>query len=729
MPTLPNIEDLGQRPIPQSNRQIATVRNAGAVGEAVAGVGREGAQAAVALSEIDQRRQASQAGVDFATMTGEIQQQVDEQRANAGPGGGGHLETVRAYTEQRTQHFIAGIRDRHVREQFETNVAQLRARTYASEDQWEISQRRDLAQSNYEESGRLLYNHLQTHPDASTLQNYIDASASSLTGADGVSADLADKLIRERRANLAQAYVRGLTEQNPAAAKEVMGSGALNQWLGTDDAHSLTGSADAAVRTQEADARRVAATAATAARAQIDVFQHRLTSHDPTITDEEIARYGQIARAAGLSVDEYDLAKAQVMHRADQEFRNAGPAEISNEIHQLDTRIAQGGTHASPDDVVRRDHLHTLLTQRTQQVQNDPLGAYAATGGVVAPLNPNDPASVRARVAASQAARARFGFGSVLTPQETALMHEQATNGGPAGRLQAVQTLGAIASYDQQAALDAAREVAPGDASFRHALRLGGYVRQQVIAGADARHLLPGRMTDPDGNPSSFDALSQQWFVAHGAPSLAASQPEFINDVLEGARNIYAERARRQGRSAAAEFNPTEMSISVSLALGQTPRGGGLASWTLGPRAADGNPQGFLLPTGMPQREFEERMANLPMARTGGHWPRGAVNGTPVLASGQPISTDDIRSQFVPVAIRDGVYQFHRGNQALTSSNGGPFELDIRLIPPLAHRRIAVITHGPPQVHNRPALPEMHSSGSPDPTLSPAQYRALHPGR
>lgn len=39
MPRLPDLNDLGARPIPVSNRAIATVRNAGAVGEAVAGIG------------------------------------------------------------------------------------------------------------------------------------------------------------------------------------------------------------------------------------------------------------------------------------------------------------------------------------------------------------------------------------------------------------------------------------------------------------------------------------------------------------------------------------------------------------------------------------------------------------------------------------------------------------------------------------------------------------------
>lgn len=732
MPTLPNVEDLGTRPIPQSRREIATVRNAGAVGEAVAGVGRAGAQAAVALDEIDQRRQASQAGVDFATMSGEIQQQADEARANAAPGAGGHLETIRAFTEARTQQFLGSIRDRRVREQFETNVAQLRARTYAGEDQWEIGQRRDLAQTNYQEAGRLMENQLRTHPDASTLQNFIDTSRSSITGADGVSADLAEKLSRERNGRLAQAYLQGQKEQNPAAAREILRNGTLNQWLPSEAAESLTNSVDAEIRSREADARRVAATAAAAARASIDGFQRRLTSGDPTITEDEIAHFGQVAHDANLSADEFDLAKARVMFRADQEFRTAGPIEIANEIHRLDTRIAQGGTHASPDDVVRRDHLQTRLTQRTQQVQNDPLGAYAATGGVVAPLNPADPASIRARVAAAQAARARFGFGSVLTQQETALMHEQVASGGPSGRLQAVQTLAAIGNYDQQAALNAASDVAPNDPAFRHALRVPPYARELVIRGADARHLLPPQMTDANGERVNFDTATQSWFVAHVAPSLITSQPEFQRDVLESARNIYAELRRQSstGGAGADQFSEANFASAINLALGRTSHGGGLAAWTQGPRSADGNPNGFLLPTNMRQAEFEQRMANLPVARTGGRWPPNSTNGTPSDGHGGVLSADVLRSQFVPVAISDGVYQFHRGNVRVSLPNGQPFELNIRNLPPfrpaVAPRAAAAATTAPRMM---PALPATRGSGSPDPTLSPAQYRALHGGR
>jgi len=703
---LPTIEDLGPRPTPVSRRQVATVRNAGAPGEAVAGTGRAGQQAAIQLAELDQRRQAAQAGVEFARLAGEIEQDANQRRSNPAPGGSGHLTGVRGYVEQRTGEFLSSIRDRRVRESFSTNVEQLRARVFASEDVWEIGQRRELAVANVEETGRLLRNQLQTRPDPAALQNYLDVTRSTIMVTEGIPADLAERLVREQQAGLVKSYLGGLIEQNPSAAREIISSGALNQWIDPDDAARLLDNSDSEIRVREADARRELAATQSAARAEIDLFQRRLRDGDPTITEEELEAMQQRAAASQLPLDVYDIAKARVQHRVNREYRNATALEISTAIRALDARIAQGGEDASPDDVVARDHLQSILTRRQQAEEGDALGEHARRGGDVAPVNLAEPASIRERLTASYAAQREIGRFQFFTPQEVSRYQELIASGAQ-GRMQAINNVAAIGQLDPQAAIRAAREIAPEDATFQHAIRMPANVRGLIVRGMESRALLPQQLERDDGTLAGFNSISHAWFTAHIGPSLTRLQPDFVAGVLESARAIYAERLRASGQSTRPDFSSPDFAAAVSTALGGSGSGGGMGRWTWGPRAADGEYPGMVLPAGMSQDEFHRRMANLPIARTGGRWPSGAINGIPASADGSVVSTDEIRGQFVPMAVSDGVYEFHWSGRVLMTREGRPFRLNIRRIEPFrAPPQQRQQQQRRPTTQARPALPQ-----------------------
>ena len=78
MPTLPDIQDFGQRPIPQSNRQVATVRNAGAVGEAVASLGEKVSAVVTHLEEVHDEDNVRRLDVEHAAAARKIRQTARE---------------------------------------------------------------------------------------------------------------------------------------------------------------------------------------------------------------------------------------------------------------------------------------------------------------------------------------------------------------------------------------------------------------------------------------------------------------------------------------------------------------------------------------------------------------------------------------------------------------------------------------------------------------------------
>lgn len=84
MARLPDIEDLGARPVPESRRQIATVRNAGAVGGALAEVGRTGSAVIERLEQINDEDDVRRLDIEHAQRAREIRQRAQQARgANA----------------------------------------------------------------------------------------------------------------------------------------------------------------------------------------------------------------------------------------------------------------------------------------------------------------------------------------------------------------------------------------------------------------------------------------------------------------------------------------------------------------------------------------------------------------------------------------------------------------------------------------------------------------------
>lgn len=671
-------------------------------------------EAEVRVIEAEEQRQVDrmQLTTGWLGVQDNLNRRVTGLRENAATEAAGHLDQVGSAFDEETQSFMEGIADPVLRREFEQRAAAVRTTTLDRERSYASEARQRALADNTEVAITTATNQLQTDPTPERLESARTELYQTLDTMSDMPEALRTEMRRKVDQSTALGYLSGLGADNPAAALQTIESGLFDNVLSAEQRRRLQDQFGT-------DVRRRQNQALAQARTQIDLLQRRLRDHDPTLTDEDLQRAQELATAAGLATEQYDVAKARIELQVDQQYRTATGLEISGAIRELDTRIAQGGQNASPEDVVRRDRLQSLQASRQRQDQNDPLSSFTQRGGALAPVNFSDPTSVRSRVEAARTAERQTGYFSFFTPQEAALA-QQRVNSGAAGRMQVANEIAAIGAFDPLAAVRTAQQVAPNDGAFRQAVRLPIGTRALVIRGTEARATIPPRVTMPDGSQSSFNTATQSWFAANVVPLLSRSDPAFVNDTLEAARAIYAELLRTSGATGTAdagEFNPGHFQAAVHFALGGAgSRGGGLGRYDGGPRGAGGNAPMIILPQSMTQAEFNRRLANMPRRDANGNrdW-RGSANGAPVWGDGSTMSTDDIRRRFAPVAVRDGVYQFEWGGQIVMTREGRPFQLDVRRIPmPTGAQGSGQVeprrTARPPQ-RAQPAIPQLPDPG------------------
>lgn len=119
MARLPDVEDMGARPVPESRRQIASVRNAGAVGEAASDFGAKAFNVVDRLEEIHDEDDVRRLDVEHAAAAREIRQRAREAR-------GANAEGARQQAEQDLQRlsgqFLQRARSRRARGALEALV-------------------------------------------------------------------------------------------------------------------------------------------------------------------------------------------------------------------------------------------------------------------------------------------------------------------------------------------------------------------------------------------------------------------------------------------------------------------------------------------------------------------------------------------------------------------------------------------------------------------------------
>lgn len=119
MPQLPDIDSLGARPVPVSRRRVSSVRNAGAVGGAVAEVGGTVSKIGERLDEIHDEDDFRRRDLEHVEAVRVIRQEAKQaQGANAQPA----AQQAEQKIKDLNARLIAGARSKRAREALETSI-------------------------------------------------------------------------------------------------------------------------------------------------------------------------------------------------------------------------------------------------------------------------------------------------------------------------------------------------------------------------------------------------------------------------------------------------------------------------------------------------------------------------------------------------------------------------------------------------------------------------------
>lgn len=609
------------------------------VGDAVAGVGIDIGRRAVREVSIEADRQrdieASRAMAALATMRGELDVADNEARTTARAGAPGHAETMGRMFDERATALLDSISDPIVRERFAPQIAAARAGFVTSADAFERAQTVKATVDNVAVAGNAFANRAARAETPQALQEEIDGFVASI---DTLSLDerTRTELIRDYSR---QALVGWVGNRPPEQVAPLLDSGTFDSQLTPEQQDSLRRGAGIEIRRREMEAEAQERAAAASAKEEIDQLQREAADGLP-IDPARLATARANAARYGFTGDAYDMGKLAVKDALNQEFRTATPLQIEQRLRTVNGQIAQAGERAEPAWIIARDHLQTMLTARTAQVDNDPQAFGASLGIQFAPVDLSNPGSVSQRVAAVRATATATGRPPVyLSPQEVTQI--RADMDTPTGRRGALAAAQAFMAVDPQATRRVAEQLAPDDELFIHAAGLPGQVGGQVLEG---RSLIGNSYTAPR-------ALDASIMGAMGS-ALALMPPASRNNVIAAARSLYAYHSSRDNvaDTAEAQVDAGRIRRMIHLATGATTRAdgqrqGGLGEW----RGA-----AVMLNPRLTQAEFESRLTGL---GTTGLFTR----------DGTAISGQVLRQSYVPVMQPDGRYRFRdsRGGYAV----------------------------------------------------------------
>lgn len=694
MAKLPDANDLGQRPIPRPNTSVATVRNAGAVGEAVAGIGAQVGHAGDVVQFVTEQRksqeaqlQAAQARSNFMSqkigLDGELEHDTEydtlEKRYTEG------LTKISSETANSIKSpYARAMFEADVKPDVERGIVGIRQKVFEGQKDTQRAQITTTLASNLDS---LLAS--QNEGDRVALLNSSQAMLANAKAAGYISPEEE----ATQRLKFTEQYAKGRLSLLPDADQVVtLGSsllasdahpdgktGTFVDYIPRDDRVDLMRAAEARVRAEEARNR---ADTRFKIQGRLDDAKElaRLIDDGKPVPietiDEQIANAKEVkaeAEAAGVSTGGIDamiyrLVDGKIKSTLSLEYRSATPQELQPLIDQYSAKINKAGDKAKPEDVTVRDHLVTMRDKAKELIGKDPLEFAARAWGIdVPPIDWTDPKSVqsRGRLALTVSQRA----GAPLAPlrgNELDLFHDE-YNKGADGK---VAVLDKISMFGPGVATAAARQIAPGDEAFRVAAglatspRSGRGISRDAIIGGDALATAPN-LFNKDRAGRLYEAFVN--------PALRLLPPELRRGVQEAGKNIYAARMTRNGIT---DWTEPQWWQGVNAALGQyrDEHGvyrGGLTQYKKGL---------LLLPTGVSKDEFEGTIARINPNALG-----KAGNGKAVWGNGSPVKWSDLPklSLVAETIVRDGkvidgFYRLTDGDSYIMSANGGPFRIDYR---------------------------------------------------
>lgn len=657
MPRLPDVSDLGARPVPQSRRGVVSVRNAGAWGEAFSDFGQTVAGIGEDLKQRDDAFQMATARSAFLARKIALDSEFAEDQALDTKEKRYTEELAKARTEAQTM-----IRSSRARGAFSIDTEPDVARAVAGIRSSVVQGRRDVSRAQLTEALRLNNNAALAAKDETDAERITMTSVAAVDAAREAGYISAQEAADQRQAvvqKFAEDRVSLMSaEQQMARLQPTLGKDASGWlgWIPIERRQTIYEQARVALRTEQRAARTEARAAM---QSLVDDAEEvaRLASDGIPVPMPAFETAIRNASAAGKDALVYRLRVGKVQAALSAEFRTATPTDLQNEVNALDARIANAGTKASPEDVIARHHLSSLRDKATQALATDPLSwAASARGVAIPPLDWNDPRTLGARLKVARTVSKETGAPlSPLTDEEATTLKNQMDR-GPAGQLEVLDN---IRRFGSAGAPAAARQLAPTNDGFRAAAALatmpnGMAIAKDAIIGSDALK----------AQPDIFDTDDAQREYGKLAVSMRLLPPEMRRGVFDAARNIYAAEQTRGGNR---KWDAGLWPEAVSAALGayKDARGtmrGGLGRWKR---------EAIVLPPSWSQKEFEDAVSQADaatIARAGG--------GRPVWSNGSAVTPEQLKRLRL-VNEGPGIYRLYDGNGYIAREDGQPFRLNV----------------------------------------------------
>jgi len=634
------------------------------VGAGVAQLGGSLQNAELRSRQIERKISADQAWSDFATRFADTRSQIDrariDARTNAAAGGAGHTQAMEETFDAATQGLADGLVESEQRNRAREMIASYRGQIVDDAYGWETGKRVEKMVTDNRSAIDKATARIFTSGDPKSYAQETQALVDSVSGLTGVPADVREKLLKEGNEKLAIAYGNHLIDSNPALAKAAIDAGVFNDVLDGQQLDRLSNGAHAQIRANEAQARAQAAAEAAAAKEDLAAQEVSLRAGAGTYQD----RMAIADRFEALG----DKSKAAEWRGQAQQFGTVQatadwyPPSLNARVAAL--RAKQGEKGLMPAEAHELGGLETQ-SRITDEMLAKPGGALLkleyGTRRAVPPLNPADPASMRARaqvarVAAQQAGRATI---EPFKPDEMPALKDLMEKGA-GGRVQVLQ---ALAGFGDAAVIDgAAHQIAGrGDGAFRIASRMLSYpagmaVAQAIVRGDEVRDKQP--WTEPMMKKAKAD-----FFKYYGPALKGIMPPGYVNDLFDGAVGYFASRTN------GGAYDAGRFAEAVETVLG---RNGGHGGKAVVP--------GLGIVIAPPTMAPDAMMARFQKA-TGPDYNAAAGGRHPVFGDGTPMTRPQIL-RMLPTLLPDQRYGFRAPNGALVHDDKGQvYAVDLMKLP------------------------------------------------
>lgn len=614
----------------------------GGVGAGLQGLGESVHALSDTLREVrdnEQSLEAQRKAGDYATGLYKVQQ---EARQQYGSDTEAYAKAVADWKAANAPAIGEGVQNRFIRARIQAHVAAIDQDADRSDIAWTIAKRAKTSADNFAAwatTSNAQLDHASNYEELLQIKDREALAAhSTIDDLKGLSPDQKAAMYRDFHASQQTAFGLWLRRNDPKRVEELIKAGEFDA-LSPEERSQLASGASVEIRRREVEARAVQAQLAAQQREQESTLLEQSRA-GVIVAPDAFHAAAKAAEARGDTSRAVELRGAGWGMEERIVFQNATPQQITAELAKIEGRK---NWQASPEMVARHAALDDIRTKLRTAEPN------------FAPVNFDDPASIAARVQASGAwAQLHNGTRQLLTRDEADRLRAM-TASGPGERSQAAELL---ARFPGGAALQAARQVAPGDYALQQAIDLPDAMRKELFQGEEARKHNQG-LVKPQ-------PVAEAW-VAGAQGAMRFLPQEYQSRLLEGAKNIYAFRAARAGQ---VEFDEKLWNGVVSDMLQATGRGA----------IGKAGRQQIILPARMTQAEFDKRWANLPALPNALHRDTNKV-----------IPLAELKSRYHPVTTQiDGVYWLQDDRGGFAAARDGTYAvLDMRRVAPARAPRVA----------------------------------------